>query len=71
MLNFMCILCALYDPERIIDRMHNSLEESLTMFRSYVNSQRLIEEHEELIHIQRKIERISHELESIINNAEH
>ena len=31
---------SLYDPERIIDRMQHSLEESLDMFRSYANTVR-------------------------------
>ena len=71
MLQFMILLCALHDPERIIDRMQHSIEESLDMFRSYANSQRLIEDHEELIHIYRRVEKISHELGSIAKYATH
>ena len=67
----MILLCALHDPERIIDKMQHSLEESLDLFRSYANSQRLIEEHEELIHIHRRIEKISHELQTIAGYATH
>ena len=71
MLSLLFFFTAIYDPERIIDRMYNSVEESLSMFRSYANSQRLIQDHEELIHIERPLEHIANKLYAIKQDATH
>ena len=71
MLSLLFFFTAIYDPERIIDRMYNSVEESLSMFRSYANSQRLIQDHEELIHIERHLEHIANKLYAIKQDATH
>ena len=65
-------VCAVVcDPERLLDRMHDSLRESLQMFGSYANSQRLIEEHQELVEIHGKLERIADQLYAVTQNASH
>jgi len=66
-----CSVCGIHDPERIIDRMDNSVKESLQFFTSYVNSQRIMEEHENLLRLQKQLETISVELEMISRDAIH
>lgn len=66
-----CTVWGIHDPERILDRMHGSIQESLQFFTSYVNSQRIMEEHQNLLQLQRQLESISVKLEMISQNAIH
>lgn len=65
------ITSVIHDPERLVDRMQNSVQESLEMFISYANSQRLTEDHTELVKINQKLEHISNQLHNIANSATH
>lgn len=71
MISYVLFILVIHDPERILDRMHQSVQESLQMFTSYANSQVLIQDHQELIHIQRQLEHISYKLETISRDASH
>ena len=51
--------------------MHQSVQESLQMFTSYANSQTLLQDHQELIHIQRQLEHISYKLQILSRDATH
>ena len=62
---------AVYDPERLLDRMHYSLRESLQMLSSYAHSQRLVQEHQELVKIYSKLERAADDLHAMSQNASH
>ena len=70
-LHLLFFVSVIYDPERIIDRMQKSVQESLQMFAPFANSQVLIQDHQELIHIQRQLEHISYKLEMISLDATH
>ena len=65
------LLSVFHDPERIIDRMHNSVQESLGWFQSFANSQMLIEDHQELIKINNKLQKIKNKWYIISQNATH
>ena len=71
MISSLLFLFVIHDPERIIDRMHQSVQESLQMFTSYANSQTLLQDHQELIHIQRQLQHISDKLQILSRDATH
>ena len=71
MLKMLVAVLAVYDPERLLDRMHDSMRESLQMLSSYANSQRLIQDHQELVDIHNRLERIADEFYVISQNASH
>jgi Na+/phosphate symporter len=69
--SFLVYISVIHDPERLVDRMHNSVQESLEMFTSYANSQRLTEDHRELVEIHKKLENITSQPSKIASSATH
>ena len=61
---------ALSDPERILHRMHSSVQESLQMFTSYANSQVMTHEHRDLVNITMRLEVIENELFEILKKTQ-
>ena len=63
-------LCALHDPEQLLRRAHNSMEESLGFVTSFANSQRFIHVHQDIVAIREEMETLTHRLQLAISNNE-
>ena len=71
MIFLIVIFSLIQDPERLLDRMYNYLQKSLQMMNSYTNSQRILEDHKELINIRNQLEKITEQLYPITQNTLH
>ena len=71
LLSFLVLISVVHDPERHVDRIQNSVQESLENFMSYANSQRLTEDHKEQIKISQKLEHLADQLHRIAESATH